>query len=54
MTRQQARAAARQMSKLWVSERIRGPRKERKLLASDIAKAHWNKLRENPPNVGQR
>jgi hypothetical protein len=44
MTRQEARAAARKLSRNWTDSRLGGSRAKRKELAKQIAKRNWRAL----------
>ena len=51
MTRQMARAEARRLSKLWVSTRLRGPKKLRQQLVSQITSANWKAIKVRHENT---
>jgi hypothetical protein len=50
MTRQAARAEARKLSKLWVSTRLRGPKKLRQELVSQLTSANWKAIKVRHEN----
>jgi len=51
MTRQEARAAGRALSKIWVNTRISGSRAKRKELAKQIANGNWRALLRTSSSV---